>query len=57
MQQAVVQVLAEPAVQARMAGQGADIVAGTPEQAATFLAAEVAKWGQVISDNDIRADS
>ncbi len=56
-QQILAQVLAEPAVQARMAEQGADIVAGTPENSLAFLRAEIIKWGQVIRENDIRADS
>lgn len=55
-QQAIAQVLAEPAVQARMAEQGADIVASTPAAALSFLRSEIAKWGQVIRENDIRAD-
>lgn len=57
MQQAVAEALQDPAVQARMAEQGADIVAASPAQTEAFLRAEVAKWGQVIRDNDIRADS
>lgn len=56
-QQAIAQVMAEPAVQARMAEQGADVVAGAPEPSLSFLRSEVAKWGAVIRDNDIRADS
>ena len=56
-QQAIAQVLAEAPVQARMAEQGADVVAGTAENSLAFLRAEIVKWGQVIGDNDIRTDS
>ncbi|WP_431282551.1 Bug family tripartite tricarboxylate transporter substrate binding protein [Humitalea sp. 24SJ18S-53] len=57
MQQALAQVLADPVVRTRMADQGANIVASPPAQAEAFLRAEVEKWGRVIRDNNIRADS
>jgi tripartite-type tricarboxylate transporter receptor subunit TctC len=57
MQQAVKQVLGEPNVQARMAEQGADIVGSTPAETEAFVRAEIEKWGAVIRDNNIRADS
>ncbi|OYW07328.1 MAG: hypothetical protein B7Z53_06430 [Rhodospirillales bacterium 12-71-4] len=57
MQRAVKQVLAEPNVQARMAEQGADIVGSTPAETAAFVRSEIEKWGAVIRDNNIRADS
>ncbi len=56
MQQALRQVLAEPAVQARMADQGAEITATTPAETQTFIAAEIARWGEVIRSNNIRAE-
>lgn len=56
-QQAIAQVLAEAPVQARMAEQGAEIVAGTSAEGQAFLRREIARWGQVIRDNDIRVDS
>ncbi|WP_439599050.1 tripartite tricarboxylate transporter substrate binding protein [Falsiroseomonas sp.] len=57
MQQAVKQVLAEANVQARMAEQGADIVGSTPAETEAFVRAEIEKWGAVIRDNNIRAES
>jgi len=57
MQQALRQVLAEPAVQARMADQGADITATTPAETEAFIAAEIARWGEVIRANNIRVES
>ncbi|MDO9499042.1 tripartite tricarboxylate transporter substrate binding protein [Falsiroseomonas sp.] len=57
MQQAVKLVLAEANVQARMAEQGADIVGSTPAETEAFVRAEIEKWGAVIRDNNIRAES
>jgi tripartite-type tricarboxylate transporter receptor subunit TctC len=57
MQQAVAQALQDANVQARMADQGAEIVASTPQQTEAFVRAEIEKWGAVIRDNNIRADS
>ena len=36
---------------------GADVAAGGPERCRRFINAEVAKWGRVIRDNNITADS
>ncbi|SFL17085.1 tripartite tricarboxylate transporter substrate-binding protein [Falsiroseomonas stagni] len=57
MQQAVAQALQDTNVQARMADQGAEIVASSPQQTEAFVRAEIDKWGAVIRDNNIRADS
>ena len=32
-------------------------VASTPEECRRFIQAEIEKWGKVIRDNNIRADS
>jgi tripartite-type tricarboxylate transporter receptor subunit TctC len=40
-----------------MADQGADILASTPAQTEAFVRDEVEKWGKVIRDNNIRAES
>lgn len=50
-------VLAEPEVKARIEEQGADVVASTPEECGRFIRAEIEKWGKVIRDNNIKADS
>ena len=57
MQQAVAQALQDATVQARLADQGADIVASTPQQTEAFVRSEIEKWGKVIRDNNIQADS
>jgi tripartite-type tricarboxylate transporter receptor subunit TctC len=57
MNEALVQVLNEPAVKARIEEQGCDIVASTPSQYGQFLAGEIEKWGRVIRANGITADS
>jgi len=57
MQQAVALALQDANVQARMNDQGADIVAASPAQTEAFVLAEIAKWGAVIRDNNIRAES
>lgn len=56
-QQALKQVLSEAPVQARMAEQGADIVASSPAETEAFIRAEISKWGEVIRSNNIRAES
>jgi tripartite-type tricarboxylate transporter receptor subunit TctC len=57
MHAALTQVLAEPAVKAKIEEQGADIVAGSPEQCRAFIANEIERWGTVIRGNNITADS
>jgi tripartite-type tricarboxylate transporter receptor subunit TctC len=57
MRDAVAQALQDANVQARMADQGADIVASSPADTEAFVRSEVEKWGAVIRDNGIRADS
>ena len=57
MNEALVRVLNEPAVKSRIEEQGCDIVAGSPEECGRFIQAEIAKWAQVITQNNIRVDS
>jgi tripartite-type tricarboxylate transporter receptor subunit TctC len=57
MNEALVRALREPAIQARIEEQGCDVVASSPEECGRFMQAEIAKWGQVITSNNIRADS
>jgi tripartite-type tricarboxylate transporter receptor subunit TctC len=57
MNEALVQVLREAEVKNRIEEQGCDIVASTPEACEAFMRAEITKWGRVITDNSIRADS
>jgi tripartite-type tricarboxylate transporter receptor subunit TctC len=53
---ALVATLAEPALRARLTAQMYDVLPGTPEEFARYIAAETEKWGQVVRDNNIRAD-
>lgn len=55
--EAMVQALNDPAVKSRIEEQGCDIVASTPEACGAFIQAEIAKWAEVITRNNIRADS
>ena len=57
MHEAMTRVLTDPEVKNRIEDQGCDVIASSPEEATRFLTAEIAKWGQVIRTNDIRADS
>lgn len=49
-------VLAEPAIRERLAGQGVDIVASSPEALATFLAREIPKWAAVVKAAGLRPE-
>ena len=49
-------VLAQPDMRERLAGEGAEIVGGTPERFSAFVAAEYAKWGKVIREANLRAN-
>jgi tripartite-type tricarboxylate transporter receptor subunit TctC len=57
MHAALTQALREPAVKARIEEQGADLVASDPAECRRFVAGEIEKWGRVIRENNIRADS
>ena len=54
---AVVRVISMPEVRDRIEALGADVVAGGAERCRRFLTNEVQRWGQVIRDNNITADS
>jgi tripartite-type tricarboxylate transporter receptor subunit TctC len=49
-------VLAEPAIQKRMQDLGSIQVGSTPEELDQYLQAEIAKWGPVIREANIRLD-
>jgi len=48
--------LADPAVAARMADFSAKIVASSPDELKTHVAAEIAKWGPVVKDANVQMD-
>jgi tripartite-type tricarboxylate transporter receptor subunit TctC len=45
---AVNKILAQPAFRERLAGMGVEPMGGTPAEFATFLDAEIRKWGEVV---------
>ena len=49
-------ILALPDVRERIAGQGFDVIASTPEQFAAQIKVEVEKWGKVIRSAGIKVD-
>ena len=53
---AVVAGLGDPAVRQRLLDLGFEIVANTPEQFAAFQATEFARWQQLITSRNIKAD-
>ncbi len=57
MQEALAQALADPAVKARIEEQGADVLASNPAECGRFLTSEIERWGKVIRDNNITAES
>ena len=57
MQEALAQALADPVVRAKIEEQGADVVASSPAECGRFLTSEIERWGKVIRDNHITAES
>jgi tripartite-type tricarboxylate transporter receptor subunit TctC len=54
---AILKVLAEPVIQARMRNAGVIAVASkTPEEFRAYMDAETAKWSKVIEESGVRAD-
>ena len=49
----VQRILKEPAMQEKLQGMGAKPIGSTPEEFAEFIAAERAKWAQVIKDANV----
>jgi tripartite-type tricarboxylate transporter receptor subunit TctC len=57
MREALAEALADPEVRSRIEEQGADVRATGPEECRQFLATEIERWGRVIREHNIRADS
>jgi tripartite-type tricarboxylate transporter receptor subunit TctC len=56
MNNAAVNVLAQPEVKERLLGQGAEAVGDTPEQLSSVVKKEIAKWKQVVKSANIKVD-
>ena len=52
----IVRIMTTADARERIGGLGADIVTGTPEQFASYLKVEHAKWGQLIKESGARVD-
>lgn len=52
----VVNALKDAKLQARIAAQGADAAAGTPEDFATYIRTEQVKWAKVVRESGARPD-
>ncbi len=49
-------IIKNPAVHARLTDEGGDVIAGTPEQFATYIRTELAKWSRVVKAANVRAE-
>ena len=49
-------ILRMPDVMEKLQGLGAEIVGSTPEEFATYLRNEIAKWGKVARENEVKLD-
>ena len=56
LQTSVADILAQPDVKARLATLGFEAVGSTPDEFAKFIASEMAKYGKIIHDADIKAE-
>ena len=56
MNAALLEAMKLPEVKARFAAIGAEPIGSTPQQLASHLEAEMAKWGKIIKERGIRAD-
>jgi tripartite-type tricarboxylate transporter receptor subunit TctC len=52
----IVDVLNMPDVRERLESMGSNPVGGTPEQFGAYVKQEIARWGKVIRDNNIRIE-
>ena len=48
--------LSDPAIKERLASQGVDVVAGSPEELTAFLGREIPKWAGVVKASRLKPD-
>ena len=53
---AIVNALTQPDMKQRIAQYGADVIASTPQEFATFMKADLVKWAKVVKDSGARVD-
>jgi tripartite-type tricarboxylate transporter receptor subunit TctC len=56
MNEAINKVMKNPDVAQRLAGQGIDVLGGTPQAGQAFLERQMDIWAKVVKDNDIKPD-
>jgi tripartite-type tricarboxylate transporter receptor subunit TctC len=54
--QAVTETMKSPELAERLAKEGTEIVTGSPEQAGTFLNAELTQWSRIIKERGIKSE-
>ena len=54
--QAVTETMKSRELAERFANEGTEIVTGSPEQARTFLNAELTQWSRIIKERGIKSD-
>jgi tripartite-type tricarboxylate transporter receptor subunit TctC len=52
----ILKVLAMPDVRERMLSMGSTPVGGTPEEFGAFVKQEIARWGKVVRENNVRVE-
>ncbi len=52
----IVKVLRTPDIRERLVASGSDPVGSTPEEFSAHVKAELARWGKVIRENNIRSE-
>ena len=52
----ITRILKSPEMLERLAGEGADVIASTPEEFSNYMKQEVAKWAKVVRESGVRLD-
>ncbi len=50
------EIVRQPETEARLVGQGAEVVTGTPAEFGAFIRSEIARWAQVAAETGLRAE-
>lgn len=52
----IVRILKSPEMLERLANDGAEVIASTPEEFANYIKREVVKWAKAVKDSGVRLD-